>query len=131
MTAINPSDQEKVIQAILKAQKNIRWKPKKAEPHLKKRIRLGHLPENSTIATYEAIIHQILINPKAKVYAYRDQSLLYPSITSTIDSRIWLVILGIDSILETAFPPNNPKTYLANRSFIYLGTLEDLQLNHE
>jgi len=41
MTAINPSDLEKIIQAILKAQRNIQWKPQKAEPHLKKRIRLG------------------------------------------------------------------------------------------
>jgi hypothetical protein len=131
MIAINSYDLEKIIQAILKAQRNIQWKPQKAEPHLKKRIRLGHLPEDSTIAAYEAIIHQILINPKAKVYVYRDESLLYPSVTSIIDGQIWLVILGIDSILETAFPPSNPKTYLGNRSFIYLGILEDLQPDHE
>jgi hypothetical protein len=41
MTAIHPSDLEKIIQAILKAQRNTQWKPQKAEPHLKKRIRLG------------------------------------------------------------------------------------------
>ena len=131
MTAINSSDLETIIQAILKAQKNIQWKPQKAEPHLKKRIRLGHLPEDSTLETYEAIIHQVLMNPKAKIYVYRDQSFLYPSIASTIDSRIWLVILGIDSILETAFPPNNPNTYLSNRAFIYLGILGNLQPNNE
>ena len=127
MTALNPSDLEKIIQAILQAQKKIQWKPQKAEPHLKKRIRLGHLPEDSTIATYEAIIHQILIDPKANVYVYLYGSLLYPTLSSTIQNQIWLVILGMDSILETAFPPTDPKTYLANPAFIYLGILENLQ----
>jgi len=127
MTALNPSDLEKIIQAILQAQKKIQWKPQKAEPHLKKRIRLGHLPEDSTIATYEAIIHQILIDPKANVYVYLYGSLLYPTLSSRIQNQIWLVILGMDSILETAFPPTDPNAYLANPAFIYLGILENLQ----
>ncbi|NBD31896.1 MAG: hypothetical protein GVY17_02705 [Cyanobacteria bacterium] len=131
MIAINSSDVEEIIQVILKAQRKIQWKPQKAHPHLKKRIRLGHLPEDATIATYEAIILQVLMNPKGKVYVYRDESLLYPTVTSTIDGQLWLVILGMDSILETAFPPNNPKTYLGNRAFIYLGILEDFKSNHE
>ena len=94
---------------------------------MNKRIRLGHLPEDSTIATYEAIIHQILIHPKANAYVYLYGSLLYPTVSSTIQNQIWLVILGIDSILETAFPPTDPKTYLANPAFIYLGILKNLQ----
>jgi len=28
--------------------------------------------------------------------------------------QIWLVILEMDSILETAFPPTDPNAYLAN-----------------
>ena len=35
----------------------IQWKPQKAYPHLMKRIRLGHLPENATMGDYEAIIY--------------------------------------------------------------------------
>jgi hypothetical protein len=35
--------------AIRLAQTEVIWKPGKAEAHLKKRIRLGHLPENATL----------------------------------------------------------------------------------
>ena len=42
MTQINPPKLGKIITAILKAQRKIQWKPRKAYPHLMKRIRLGH-----------------------------------------------------------------------------------------
>ncbi len=115
-----------VINAILQAQKQITWKSGKAYPHLRKRISLGHLPENVTIDTYETVIRQVLTNANANVYIYRYKPLIYPTLTLTIDDKLWLVMLGIDGILETAFPPENPDTYLSNSAFTYLGILETL-----
>ena len=36
-------------------------------------------------------------------------------------------MLGLDGVLETGFPPENPDSYLADDSFIYLGLLKDLE----
>ncbi len=119
-------DLDIVINAILQAQKQVTWKLGKAYPHLRKRISLGHLPENATIETYEEVIHRVLTNTHANVYIYCYQPLIYPTLTSTIDDKLWLVMLGIDGILETAFPPENPDTYLSNSAFTYLGILENL-----
>ncbi len=126
MTEINSEDINRIIQAILKRQNKIEWKPAKSHLHLMKRIRLGHLQRNATIEIYEAIIHQVLMNSKANVYVYRYGSLLYPTVTSIISEKLWLVMMGMDSILETAFPPENPNNCLNNQAFVYLGKLEDL-----
>ena len=44
------------------------------------------------MADYEAIIHQVLNHPNANIYIYHHESLLYPTLTSTIAGRLWLVI---------------------------------------
>jgi hypothetical protein len=126
MTVINPQELQKIIQAISLIQKNIQWKPQKAEPHLQKRIRLGHLPENATLETYEIIIATIVANPDSQVYIYRYQQLIYPTITLSLNNTLWLVMIGLDGILETAFPPSNPQQYLSNPAFIYIGNLKEL-----
>lgn len=126
MREIQAVDLDKAIQAILQAQNHIQWKLGKANPHLTKRIRLGHLPENATIVEYEELISQVLANSKAKIYIYSYESTIYPTITSIVKDRLWLVMIGLDGILETAFPPENPSNYLTNPNFIYIGILEKL-----
>ena len=66
MQDINFSDLDIVINAIRQCQKQVMWKSGKAYPHLRKRISLGHLPQNATIATYEAIIRQVFSNGNAQ-----------------------------------------------------------------
>lgn len=116
---IDPRDLEKVIQAIIVNQAEIQWKPGKAQPHLAKRIRLGHLPENSTLADYEAVIATVTSNPTANVYAYIYDRVIYPTLTAIVADRLWLVMIGIDGIMETSFPPDDPKKYLNNSCFVY------------
>ena len=123
---IDPRDLEKVIQAIIVNQAEIQWKPGKAQPHLAKRIRLGHLPENSTLADYEAVIATVTSNRTANVYAYIYDQVIYPTLTAIVADRLWLVMLGINGILETSFPPDDPKKYLNNSCFVYLGIMEEL-----
>ena len=123
---IDPRDLEKVIQAIIINQCTIQWKPGKAQPHLAKRIRLGHLPENSTLADYEAVITTVTSNGKANIYAYIYDRVMYPTLTAIVEDRLWLVMMRMDGILETSFPPDDPEKYLNNNYFIYLGIMEEL-----
>ena len=126
MSEIQPIDLDQIAKAILQLQKYIQWKPQKANPHLAKRIRLGHLPKSSTMNEYQELIHQVITDVKAKVYVYVYGTTIYPTITSVIQDKLWLVMLGIDGILETAFPPEDPSSYLGSPNFIYLETLENL-----
>lgn len=95
MKELNSLDLDRIIHAILQAQTKTQWKPEKAKPHLIKRIRLGHLPENATLKTYKAIIHQVIINLKANIYVYLYESFAYPTVTSIVEEKLWLVMRGI------------------------------------
>jgi hypothetical protein len=62
----------------------------------------------------------------AKTYVFIYDQFMYPTLTAVVDKQLWLVMIGIDGVLETAFPPDNPQKYLSNDAFIYLGILQDL-----
>jgi len=123
---IQPNTLEIIIRSIEKAKRQITWKPNKANPHLLKRIRLNHLPANSTLKDYEHIIQSILANPEAQVYIYAYGIDLYPTLTAYNQNRLWLLMLTSEEIIETAFPPSNPSNYLSNPAFTYLGKLGEI-----
>ncbi len=116
------------LEAIRRLQGQVRWKPGSATRHLGKRIELGHLAAASTIATYEALIVRIVTTPTAEVFIYRWGDARYPTVVAEVEDIRWLVMLGLDGVMETAFPPDDPETYLANSQFTRLGTLEELGL---
>jgi hypothetical protein len=62
------------------------------------------------------------------VFVYRCGDTVYPTIVAGVERVRWLVMVGLDSVMETAFPPEDPETYLANPWFQRLGTLEELGL---
>lgn len=103
------------------------WKPQKAEIHLKKRIARKHLPSTSTIDDYESIILSIINNPEAQLYIYQDNDWIYPTIVAKYKNRLWLIMFSMEGIMETAFPPDNPTSYLGQLSFKYLGLLKELK----
>jgi hypothetical protein len=112
--------------AIRSAGTQIIWKPGKAEPHLAKRIRLGHLPLNSSLIDYESRIIHVLNQLSATVYVYEFGEIIYLTVVAPIDQNIWLVMITMEGVLETAFPPTDPEEYLSNPSFSYIGQLGDL-----
>jgi hypothetical protein len=116
-----------VLQAIRLAQSSIKWKPGKGETHLSKRIRLGHLPIQTTLSDYEAIITAILNHGEAKVFVFFFEGASYPSIVTTLQDKVWLTMIGLDGLMETAFPPDEPETYLQDPAFVYVGVLEEFQ----
>ena len=119
---------ELVVSAIRRLREQIQWRPKKAEAHLSKRIALGHLPMTATIADYEALILHVLHAPTADVFVYGWDDTIYPTVVAEVESIRWLVMLSLDGIMETAFPPEEPDAYFADQRFQRLGTLKELGL---
>jgi hypothetical protein len=116
------------LQAIQLVRNKVQWKSGKAEPHLTKRIRRGHLNLEATLADYEAIIARVVNDPAADVYVYSFGNDRYPTIVADINGQRWLVMVDVQGVLETAFPPDDPTAYLSKSEFVRLGTLEELGL---
>jgi hypothetical protein len=115
-----------LVNAICLAQNQVSWKPGKADAHLAKRIRLGHLPQNATVTDYELLIAALLNTPDAKVYVYEFGEIIYPTLVSPVDQTVWLAMITINGVMETAFPPAMPDQYLSQPSFTYIGLLGEL-----
>ena len=122
------AEQSRVAEAIRRLREEVHWRPGRSAQHLAKRIELGHLPAGTTLAEYEAIITRIINTSTAEVFVYRWGETLYPTLVAEVEGIQWLVKLGLDSVMETAFPPEDPEAYLANLRFQRLGTLEELGL---
>ena len=117
-----------VREAIRRLRDHVQWKPGKAHQHLAKRIALGHLPLHTTVAEYEALIHRVIHTAAAEVWVYRWGEHFYPTVVTEMDGLRWLVMLSLDGIMETAFPPEDPETYLVDTRFTRVGTIEELGL---
>lgn len=117
-----------VVQAIEKIRDKIIWKPEKADFHLVKRIRLGHLTDDATLEQYNALITFVVTNLDANVYLYVYKETIYPTLVAIVENKLWLVMISLDGVLETAFPPDDPEGYLANSAFVYLGSAKELEL---
>jgi hypothetical protein len=121
-------EQGRITDAIRRLRERVRWRPGKNTQHLAKRIALGHLPFETTLAEYEATIIRVISTSPAEVFVYRWGETVYPTVVAEVEGVRWLVMVGLDSVMETAFPPEDPETYLANLRFQRLGTLEELGL---
>ena len=125
MTDLDKSKRQQIIRAIEQVRQKLSWKPGKAEIHLAKRIRLGHLLPTANLADYQSLIEMILNDHQGKLYIFVYRESIYPTVVTKIEERVWLVMFDIKGILETAFPPDNPKHYLSNPAFIYLDCLKN------
>lgn len=115
-----------IIEAIRRVRLKIRWRPGKDVQHLVKRIHFGHLAAGTTIAQYEAIINAVINDDQANVYVFRFNDELYPTVVAIIENKKWLVMIGLDGTMETAFPPSDPDTYLSDSAYLYVAVLEEL-----
>lgn len=114
-------------EAIRNLRQEIKWKPGKDQQHVETRIRYGHLPAATVLSDYHAIIANILHQQTADVYLYVwTENAIYPTVVGDYNNQQWLVMFSLDSIMETAFPPTDAETYLANSRFHYLGTIEEI-----
>ncbi len=114
---------EQVIAAIRAARTVIRWKPGKDIQHLNTRKSYGHLHKSATIDNYHEIIRIVLSDLAARVYLYHFGNRIYPTVAATIDDNVWLIMFGLDGIMETAFVVEWPDQYLNRREFEFIDTL--------
>jgi hypothetical protein len=98
----------RVANAIRQVQSSLRWKPGKDIQHLRRRIDLGHLPPDTTVEEYQAIIATILRDPQADVFVYSWGDIPYPTVVSEYSGSRWLVMFSLSGVMETAFPPDDP-----------------------
>jgi len=119
-------EQQRIAAAIRRLREGVRWRPGRDAQHLAKRLAPGHLPHAPTMADYTALILRVVRTPTATVFAYRWGTTLYPTVVAEVEGVLWLVMLGPDGLMETAFPPEEPERYLAHPRFQRLGTLEEL-----
>jgi hypothetical protein len=68
--------------AIRQVQTQVQWKPGKAQQHVAKRLALGHLPRQATVAEYNALIRRVVQTADAEVFVYRWQATDYPTIVA-------------------------------------------------
>src|SRR6266581_7869690 len=93
-------EQGHIADAIRRVREEVRWRPGKHAQHLAKRIELGHLPVGTTLAEYEAIIIRVIRTSTAEVFVYRWGEILYPTVVAEVEGIQWLVMIGLDSIME-------------------------------
>ncbi|NJN84577.1 MAG: hypothetical protein HC802_21345 [Caldilineaceae bacterium] len=113
--------------AIKTVRNHLRWRPGKAQTHLARRREYGHIPTTATLSSYETVISSIVWNGSANVYLYRwKETATYIAVVGVFEDKEWLVMFGLDGIMETAFPPTDPKKYLSDTRFVFLGTLQEI-----
>jgi hypothetical protein len=105
-----------------------RWRAGKHVQHLAKRIELGHLPVGTTLAEYAALLIRVISASTAEASVDRWGETPYPTVVAEVEGVRWLVMVGLDSLMETAFPLEDSETPLAKLRFQRLGTLAELGL---
>ncbi|HRQ41272.1 MAG TPA: hypothetical protein PLD25_25420 [Chloroflexota bacterium] len=118
--------QAQIANAVRLVQAQIQWRSGKEQIHLAKRSRLGHIPSGSPLAEYNAIIQFIVSDRKAFVYIYQFGNTYYPTVVTTYHTRLWLAMFGMDGVMETAFPPDDPENYFQDPRYHLVGKLEDI-----
>ena len=89
-----------------------RWecKTKRAREWVRKLLGKGafrFFDLTATVADYEALIRRVVQTPTAEVFLYRWEETAYPTVVAEVDGGSWLVMLGLDGVIETAFPPED------------------------
>lgn len=115
-----------VVAAIKSVKSEVRWKPGRAVRHLLKRKLRGHLPDDASLEDYERIIQTVLDNWNATVYVYRYNDVPYVVIVAIIQDHHWLVMFGLDGLMESAYVVDRPEYYLNKPAFEIFGPLNEV-----
>lgn len=85
------------------------WKPHSLEKHLKKRKEVEHIPVNWSEDDYNEKILGILNNKETEIYVYYRSG--FPQKYFVYGLPDWVVIIGENGIMETAFIIDRQKSY--------------------
>ena len=115
-----------IATAIRSLRARIQWKVGKDARHLEKRKQRGHLPAEFTAEQYNNLITAILSDDQNLVYSYQVAGTMYGVVRGTYEGQEWLVIFGLDGVMETAFPPKRPEQYVTRHGFVFLGKAKEV-----
>lgn len=104
------------------------WKSEELlERHLTKRIKKEHIPENWTTEDYNSKITEIINNKENDLYEYSQPD--FPQKYYIFGDKTWIVMVGEDGKMETAFPPDRGYTkYLEEEiNAKYIGKIKDVE----
>lgn len=104
----------------------LRWKIGKNIEHLEKRKRKGHIPNDFTLNDYERVILSIINDVENDVYLYYLKGFIKDYFV--FGNGKWIVIIGDDSIIDTAFQiDTNYFEYLSKeKGYEYLGKIKEV-----
>ena len=114
-------------EALFLVRQEIRWKAGKGPEHLEKRIRLGHLKPRATLSGYEKVILTVVNRSDADAYVYKFGAAVYAAVGARVAGAYWLVMFGMDGVMETVFPPFDPEDYLTDFRFKRIGVLREVE----
>jgi hypothetical protein len=103
------------------------WKPGQDVKHLRRRIEdYGHLPDDYTLEGYNKLIMDIISDTNNETYLYYVKG--YRQNFFVFGDRKWIVMVGEDGVMETAFPPDVYEDYLIpKKGYNYLGTIKEVR----
>lgn len=105
-----------------------KWKPGRDIEHLAKRIRRGHVPKDWTLVDYNSKILEILRESSTSVFLHYQGT--FEQKYYVFGDNEWIVIIGANQIIDTAFPPDYYVSYLQEeKGYKYLGTIEEVLKN--
>ncbi len=125
-TTVIMEEQAAIAAAIQAVRSQVRWKPHKDIRHLEKRKALGHLPATGTQDDYNNLITAIVNDEQNLVYVYEFAGTKYAALRGSFGDQEWLVLFGLDGIMERAFPPDDVDGYLTCRGFRLVGKIEEV-----
>lgn len=104
----------------------LKWKLGKNVEHLEKRKRKGHIPSDFTLDDYERVILSIINNVENDVYLYYLKGFIKDYFV--FGNGSWIVIIGDDSIIDTAFQIDTSYSdYLSkDKGYEYLGKIKEV-----
>lgn len=104
----------------------LKWKLGKNVEHLEKRKRKGHIPSDFTLEDYERVILSIINNVENDVYLYYLKGFIKDYFV--FGNGSWIVIIGDDSIIDTAFQIDTSYSdYLSkDKGYEYLGKIKEV-----
>lgn len=123
--------EKRIFEKIIKVLDNVietgpEWKSDKESHHFLKRKRRGHIPEDWVLQDYNNLIVNMIKELDNETFLYYKDT--FDQRYFVIGNREWIVIVGENGILETAFPPDDYVKYLTlDNGFSYLGTIKEVR----